>query len=310
MGDAGAANLDNEVGDAMSAPRRPDRSGWRRLKARVSPAAMRASGIAVGLSLAVSGGAYAAVQMAGGARPTTFASESELTAIGAARGGDSALDQDSGAGLAVGGDSSTTVIETVDETQAHGQVQQESADLAAGETKVQTEGVDGLTRTTYRVVRNGDQEISREVVSVVVTPAVDEVVLVGTASSASGSGSGSGSGAGSGSAAPPSPAAAGTPAAEAQAIAKTQIAGYGWGEDEFNCLVSLWNKESGWSTTAGNPSGAYGIPQALPGSKMAAFGDDWQTSASTQIAWGLSYISGRHSTPCGAWSHFQSNGWY
>lgn len=97
----------------------------------------------------------------------------------------------------------------------------------------------------------------------------------------------------------------------AQAIAQSMMASrYGWGNDQFQCLVNLWNRESGWSTTAGNPSGAYGIPQALPGSKMASAGADWQTSASTQIAWGLGYISGSYGTPCNAWAHSQSTGWY
>jgi len=108
----------------------------------------------------------------------------------------------------------------------------------------------------------------------------------------------------------PSYAAGGTSAGEAQAIARSMIAGYGWGEDQFSCLVSLWNRESGWNVYAGNASGAYGIPQALPGSKMASAGADWQTSASTQISWGLGYITGRYGTACGAWSHSQSYGWY
>jgi len=97
----------------------------------------------------------------------------------------------------------------------------------------------------------------------------------------------------------------------AQATARGMIAGYGWGDDQFGCLVSLWNRESGWNYQAYNAgSGAYGIPQALPGSKMASAGGDWQTSAATQIAWGLGYISGRYGSPCGAWDHSQSVGWY
>jgi hypothetical protein len=86
---------------------------------------------------------------------------------------------------------------------------------------------------------------------------------------------------------------------------------YGWGNEQFACLDSLWARESGWSATAANPSsGAYGIPQALPGSKMAAFGSDWQTNPATQIAWGLDYVDGRYGTPCAAWSTFRSQGWY
>lgn len=80
---------------------------------------------------------------------------------------------------------------------------------------------------------------------------------------------------------------------------------------QWNCLEQLWDKESGWRYWADNPgSTAYGIPQALPGSKMDAFGDDWRTNPITQIKWGLSYIDGRYNTPCGAWNHFLNNNWY
>jgi hypothetical protein len=97
----------------------------------------------------------------------------------------------------------------------------------------------------------------------------------------------------------------------AQAYAQTAVASRGWGSGEFNCLVSLWKKESGWNAAAMNKSsGAYGIPQALPGSKMASAGADWQTNANTQIEWGLGYISGRYGTPCGAWAHSGQVGWY
>jgi hypothetical protein len=97
----------------------------------------------------------------------------------------------------------------------------------------------------------------------------------------------------------------------AQAYAAGAVAARGWGSGEFDCLVALWNKESGWRVNAMNPSsGAYGIPQALPGSKMATAGDDWATNAATQIEWGLGYISGRYGTPCGAWAHSQAVGWY
>lgn len=97
---------------------------------------------------------------------------------------------------------------------------------------------------------------------------------------------------------------------EAQAIAREMLAQRGWGDDQFGCLVELWNHESGWNVYASNPSGAYGIPQALPGSKMATAGDDWQTNPATQITWGLGYISGRYGTPCGAWDTFNAQGWY
>jgi hypothetical protein len=81
--------------------------------------------------------------------------------------------------------------------------------------------------------------------------------------------------------------------------------------DQFPCQDKLFARESGWNQKASNSSsGAYGIPQALPGSKMAKFGSDWKTNAATQIKWGLDYIEGRYSTPCGAWGHSQSTGWY
>ena len=81
--------------------------------------------------------------------------------------------------------------------------------------------------------------------------------------------------------------------------------------DQFPCLDKLFKRESGWNQEASNSgSGAYGIPQALPGSKMAKFGSDWKTNPATQIKWGLDYIEGRYSTPCGAWSHSEADGWY
>ena len=96
-----------------------------------------------------------------------------------------------------------------------------------------------------------------------------------------------------------------------QSIARTMVADRGWGEEQFSCLVSLWNKESGWDYTADNPgSSAYGIPQALPGSKMASVAADWQTNPVTQITWGLNYIESRYGAPCGAWSHSKSSNWY
>ena len=105
------------------------------------------------------------------------------------------------------------------------------------------------------------------------------------------------------------PGAPANPSA-AQAIARDMLLARGWGSDQFGCLVELWNHESGWNVYASNPSGAYGIPQALPGSKMATAGADWQTNPATQISWGLGYITGRYGTPCGAWDAFNSQGWY
>ncbi|MGE5828402.1 MAG: lytic transglycosylase domain-containing protein [Micromonosporaceae bacterium] len=85
----------------------------------------------------------------------------------------------------------------------------------------------------------------------------------------------------------------------------------GFALDQMPCLERLWTKESGWNHLARNTSsGAYGIPQALPGDKMAAYGADWRTNPVPQIKWGLSYVKGRYGTPCGAWSFWLAHNWY
>lgn len=106
--------------------------------------------------------------------------------------------------------------------------------------------------------------------------------------------------------------ASGTPdPGSAQAIAKRMVADRGWGDAQFDCLVALWNKESHWNVYASNPgSGAYGIPQAYPGTKMASAGSDWKTNPATQIEWGLGYIAGRYGKPCNAWATSQATGSY
>ena len=94
-------------------------------------------------------------------------------------------------------------------------------------------------------------------------------------------------------------------------IARALLAEFGFGPEQFGCLDSLYSRESGWRVDADNPnSSAYGIPQALPGSKMASAGADWATNPVTQIRWGLGYIEDRYGSPCGAWAHSQATGWY
>jgi hypothetical protein len=94
-------------------------------------------------------------------------------------------------------------------------------------------------------------------------------------------------------------------------IAQAMLGSFGWSSSQFSCLDPLWAHESGWSVSAYNAgSGAFGIPQALPGSRMASAGPDWQTNAATQIKWGLDYIKGTYGSPCGAWSHEEATGWY
>ncbi|MBR6459875.1 MAG: G5 domain-containing protein [Actinomycetaceae bacterium] len=189
---------------------------------------------------------------------------------------------------------------TVEEEQPFETVKENDATLEKGKERVAREGSNGLVRNTYDVIYEDGVEVGRELaLSVQLNPKVDKVIKVGTAENVA--------------AAASAAAASGAvvPAGTAQQIAHDKVVSRGWGEDQFSCLVSLWNRESGWRTTAGNPvSGAYGIPQALPGSKMASAGADWATNPATQIEWGLGYISGRYGTPCGALGHSHSTGWY
>lgn len=98
--------------------------------------------------------------------------------------------------------------------------------------------------------------------------------------------------------------------ADPRAIAIHLLAGYGW-SGEYGCLNELYIHESSWEIHATNPfSGAYGIPQALPASKMASYGDDWATNPVTQLRWGLNYIRLSYGTPCGAWAFWQAHHWY
>lgn len=87
--------------------------------------------------------------------------------------------------------------------------------------------------------------------------------------------------------------------------------GGAWNASEMNDLVMLWNRESGWNPKAYNASsGATGIPQSLPGNKMASAGSDWKTNPDTQIKWGLGYIKDRYGSPSAAWAHETEYGWY
>ena len=170
----------------------------------------------------------------------------------------------------------------------------------ASETKDQVlqEGKEGKKEVTYRVKYQNDVEIERtEVSSVVLEEPVNKIVQVRAKQTTSRSSSGRTYISGS--------------VAEYQAYARARCSAYGWSTADFNCLVALWNKESKWNPNAYNSgSGAYGIPQALPASKMATAGTDYRTNYKTQINWGLSYISSRYGSPSAAWSHSKSTGWY
>jgi uncharacterized protein YabE (DUF348 family) len=185
------------------------------------------------------------------------------------------------------------------------------ASLLTGKSKIVNPGHKGLEKITYAVVYvDGKLVTKNKIKAQTVRKAAPRVKKVGTKpepvaqspeSGSSGSGSApagdSGGSTSSGHIASPS---------EAKAIARTMLAARGW-SDQYSCLAALWGKESAWRVTAANPSGAYGIPQALPGSKM---GPGWRTSAKVQISWGLSYIADRYDTPCGAWSYWQSHNYY
>lgn len=156
-------------------------------------------------------------------------------------------------------------------------------------------GENGIKEVTYKVKYKDNVEIERiELSSKVVKEPVNKIVQIQTkVTYRSGGRARSGS------------------ALVYQQYAATVCRSYGWSETDIECLISLWNKESGWNPYAYNASsGAYGIPQALPGSKMASKGSDYQTNYQTQINWGLSYISSRYGNPQNAWSHSQNKGWY
>jgi hypothetical protein len=154
--------------------------------------------------------------------------------------------------------------------------------------------------------------VAAKTLSTVSTPVMvnPDKVMKSIAASASPTGSSGSSNSPSGStssapvAPPPDPGSA-------KSIAYNMLPSFGFNQgSQYSCLVSLWNQESTWRWDAENASGAYGIPQALPGSKMASAGSDWRTNPATQIKWGLGYIKQIYGTPCGAWSHEESAGWY
>ena len=144
--------------------------------------------------------------------------------------------------------------------------------------------------------------------TVVARPKLASPAEVAAANTGTGAGTGTGGTGGGGiiyvTSTPPDPNTA-------QSIAYNLMASFGFSPTTyFGCLLDLWNRESGWSYDAENASGAYGIPQALPGSKMASAGPDWQTNPATQIKWGLSYIKQLYGNPCGAWDFEDANGYY
>ncbi len=185
----------------------------------------------------------------------------------------------------------TLVEEFVDK---HGTVTEKNNSMSKGERVVATKGKDGKGTRNVTVTYRDGKETSRVVaLEVFSQPRVDEKVLLGTRTASS------------------APASSPVSAGSARAIAKSMFPAYGWGDDQFGYVDALWNRESHWNPNAHNASsGAHGIPQAMPGSKMASAGADWRTNPVTQIKWGLNYIKSRYGSPRGAWAHSQSYGWY
>ena len=177
----------------------------------------------------------------------------------------------------------------------------EDPTIAAGTDIVTQAGEPGLAKITYELKLVDGIEVSRtEISREVVTESVEAVVIRGTGD--------------------PTDIAVALATAEGKTGTKSGNKEYarlyinqefGWGRNQFACLETLWFRESNWNHKATNPkSGAYGIPQSLPGRKMATFGDDWRTNPVTQIRWGADYIEDRYDTPCDALDFFYDRNWY
>jgi hypothetical protein len=194
--------------------------------------------------------------------------------------------------VATGSEVATT-IETVEVPLEPESIQQADKYLPVGYQKVVSKGDPGLQLAMYSVTSVNGVETGREfLASFVVKEPTHDVVSVGSLEVSS-----------------RGPIVAGSN----RDIGKQLAASWGWTGVEWLCLDNLFERESNWRTNADNPtSSAYGIPQALPGSKMASAGADWLTNPATQITWGLGYIKGRYATPCGAWGKFseRSPHWY
>ena len=175
---------------------------------------------------------------------------------------------------------------------------QATEDSGTTQNRIVQEGKNGLKEVTYKIKYKEDVEIEKtEISSTIIEEPVNRIIEVNTVQVTSRGGD-------------EREAVSGTKA-QYQAYAKERCYDYGWSDSDFDCLVKLWNIESGWRVTAANrASGAYGIPQALPASKMASAGSDYLTNYKTQINWGLSYINSRYGSPTKAWQHLQNTGWY
>lgn len=186
-------------------------------------------------------------------------------------------------------------VETSEDPIAFNTVRKETADLPKGTEKVETEGEEGVMETTSLVTRAGDTVISSNVFTSYVKKApVDRVVLVGTGTGGVTTGS--------------NDLGTTVPAGEMQQWAHDYLLSNGYTEADFSATVYIISHESGWRVNATNASsGAYGLPQALPGSKMASAGADWQTNYQTQLKWFWGYCASRYGSIQGAYAHWMVN---
>jgi hypothetical protein len=191
------------------------------------------------------------------------------------------------------GGTTHVTVETVETTLEPESIEQLDKFVPEGTRKVVSTGEPGLQLSTYTVTTVDGIEVDRRLLaSVVEKEPTHDVVSIGTL---------------------PVPSRPAITPGSNRDIGKQLAAARGWTGIEWQCLDNLFERESNWRHLVANPSsGAYGIPQALPGSKMASAGADWKTNPATQITWGLRYIKGRYGTPCGAWAAwtYRSPHWY
>ncbi len=196
-------------------------------------------------------------------------------------------------------DRASADLQTTDESIDYNVVTKQTSALPKGTKKVQTEGSKGVMETTSLVTRSGGKVVSSNVFTSYVKKApVDKVVLVGTGSTSSSSSSSSSASSSIGTT---------TPVGTMQQWAHDYMLANGYTEADFTATVYIISHESGWRVNAQNPSGAYGLPQALPGSKMASAGSDWATNYQTQLKWFWSYCASRYGGVQGAYSHWLAN---
>lgn len=254
-------------------------TGVRRARRARQETRRRTTGVSVAVlaSVGVIAGSFAAVAADGGVA-ATFASAS------------TSVDSATVAQITAPEAEFVTTTSSEEVVLEHGTVERSDPSEFKGTETVVTEGSDG-TALVSKIVTLVDGRASTDdpSVTVVLDEPVDKVVSVGTLTV---------------------PTVTSNPTGN-RAIGAELAAARGWTGAEWRCLDALWTRESGWNAAAHNPySGAHGIPQALPGNKMASAGDDWYSNPATQIKWGLGYISARYGSPCAAWGHSESVGWY